>query len=408
MPTTIPSARTLSILGGLALATAVGPAAAVDEILVTAQRRVQNLQDVPLAVSAFSASQITTLQIQEVKDIGQNVPNLQTYTVTAGAQAIQVHSRGASVQNPGFNLSESPVGVYLDDVYFGRLASVNLDLTDLERIEVLRGPQGTLYGRNTIAGAIKIISRTPGDESWASGSVGIGNYSTTKVTGSIGGPIQTGSLAGSLAFVYDRRNDGWQDNPVLGTDPGEYDNKAGRVKLHWYGTSNFDAVLTAWIADVENDGYNGIPYVPFSNADIGSPNPDFDPAPPGSRPLGGFYDNFSPAGANYGESQQGGGSLALTFNLGGVTLKSISAFADVDDQFGFDLAGGGLAGVPGLGGLLITSDSEFQQWSQEFQLLGSLGERFEWQAGAFYLNEDGSQLFSGSIFGSGFAEQIEN
>jgi outer membrane receptor protein involved in Fe transport len=132
--------------------------AAIDEITVTAQRREQNLQVVPLAVSAFDISQIETRQIDTVKDIGQNIPNLQTYTVTAGAQAIQVHSRGASVQNPGFNISESPVGIYLDDVYFGRLASVNLDLSDVERIEVLRGPQGTLYGRNTIAGAIKIIT----------------------------------------------------------------------------------------------------------------------------------------------------------------------------------------------------------------------------------------------------------
>lgn len=409
MQTRIRATRTWGLAGGLALATAAGPAvAAVDEIMVTAQRREQSLQEVPLAVSAFSVDQIAARQIDVVKDIGQNVPNLQTYTVTAGSQAIQVHSRGASVQNPGFNLAESPVGIYLDDVYFGRLASVNLDLNDIERIEVLRGPQGTLYGRNTIAGAIKIVTRTPGDESWASGSVGIGNYSTTKVTGSLGGPIEAGALAGSLSFVYDRRNDGWQDNPVLGTEPGEYDNKAGRVKLHWYGTPNFDALLTAWVADVENDGYNGIPYTPFSNNDIGSPNPNFDPAPPGSRPLGGFYENFSPAGANYGESQQGGANLALRFDLGGITLKSITAFADVDDEFGFDLAGGYFNGVPGLGGLLVTSDSDFQQWSQEFQLLGSIGERIDWQAGAFYLNEDGSQLYSGNLFGPAFAEQIEN
>src|SRR5690606_4843346 len=118
-----------------------------------------------------------------------------------GAQAIQVHSRGASVQNPGFNLSESPVGIYIDDVYFGRLASANLDLTDLERIEVLRGPQGTLYGRNTIAGAIKVVTRTPGDERWGNASLGIGNYDTVKLTASLGGPIEEGSLAGSIAVL---------------------------------------------------------------------------------------------------------------------------------------------------------------------------------------------------------------
>src|SRR5690606_12249882 len=153
-------------------------------------------------------------QIDTVKDIGHNVPNLQTYTVTAGAQAMQVHSRGASIQNPGFNLAESPVGIYLDDIYFGRMASANLDLADIERIEVLRGPQGTLYGRNTIAGAIKVVTRTPGDENWANASLGLGNYQTTKFTGSVGGPLQEGSLAGSVAVLYDQRNGGWQPNPV--------------------------------------------------------------------------------------------------------------------------------------------------------------------------------------------------
>ncbi|MBM4221913.1 MAG: TonB-dependent receptor, partial [Gammaproteobacteria bacterium] len=106
----------------VAISAAIG---AIDEITVTALRREQNLQVVPLSVSAFDISQIEVRQIDTVKDIGQNVPNLQTYTVTAGAQAIQLHSRGASVQNPGFNLSESPVGIYVDDVYFSRLASVN-------------------------------------------------------------------------------------------------------------------------------------------------------------------------------------------------------------------------------------------------------------------------------------------
>ncbi|MBL8200006.1 MAG: TonB-dependent receptor [Chromatiales bacterium] len=403
-----------SVLAGLALALGAGPAAAeVDEILVTAQRREESLQDVPVAVSAFTADQITVRQIDVVKDIGQNVPNLQTYTVTAGAEAIQIHSRGASVQNPGFNLSESPVGIYVDDIYYGRLASVNLDLLDVERIEVLRGPQGTLYGRNTIAGAVKIVTRTPGDESWLTGSIGIGNYETTKIGVSLGGPIEEGSLAGSIAAVYDKRNKGWMDNGTTGEEPGEYDNKAARAKLHWYGTDSFDATLTAWVADVENDGYNGIPYVPFDNT--GSPNPNFDPAPANSAPQGGFYETFSAAGVNYGESQQGGANLHLSFDFGGVTLRSISSFASVDTKFGFDLAGGGadFGPVPAAQfGLRIRSDSNFDQISQELQLLGTFGDSLLWQVGGYYLNEDGQQQFSGTVPGisttPAFNEAIDN
>ncbi|MEZ5565261.1 MAG: TonB-dependent receptor [Gammaproteobacteria bacterium] len=394
------------------------PAAAVEEIIVTAQRREQNIQDVPVAVSAFNASQITARQIDVVKDIGQNVPNLQTNTVTAGAEAIQIHSRGASVQNPGFNLAESPVGIYVDDLYYGRLASVNLDLLDVDRIEVLRGPQGTLYGRNTIAGAIKIITRSPADDKWLTASVGIGNYETTKIGLSLGGPIEEGSLAASIAAVYDQRNKGWQHNPVTGEDPGEYDNKAARAKLHWYGTSGFDATLTGWVADVKNDGHNAVPYVPFCYNNIAPPacnNPEFRPAPADSQPQGGFYDTFSAAGVNYGASQQGGINLHMSFDLGFATLRSITGYANVDSQFGFDLAGGGadFGPVPAAQfGLRIRSDSKFDQVSQELQLLGNAGDSWLWQVGAYYLNEDGTQTFSGTVPGIApspiFDEAIDN
>jgi iron complex outermembrane receptor protein len=396
------------------LAGTVPASAEITQILVTAQRRgEESLQNVPIAVSAFDATQISNLQIDAVKDIGANVPNLQTYTVTAGAEALQLHSRGTSVQNPGFNLSESPVGIYLDDVYYGRLASANLDLADIERIEVLRGPQGTLYGRNTIAGAVKIITRTPGDEMWANASVGIGNYETTRLTGSFGGPIEPGALAGSISLLYDDRNDGWQNNPITGASPGEYENKLARAKLHWYGSEGVDAVLGAWAVDGENDGYNGIPYNPFSNT---GPNANFDPAPAASAPLGDFYDNFSPAGVNYGDTSQAGVNLALSFDLGALTLRSITGYADIEDDFGFDLAGGGNdsdfdgnanAGVPGL---LISSDGQLDQLSQEFQLLGTAMQgRLDWLVGVFYLNEDGEQRFSGTLTGAGdFSEFIEN
>jgi iron complex outermembrane receptor protein len=397
------------VVAGLLLAIGAGPAAAeVEEILVTAQRREesQSLQDVPVAVTAFGVTQIADLQIDAVKDIGQNVPNLQTYTVTAGSEAIQIHARGASVQNPGFNISESPVGIYVDDIYYGRLASINLDLLDVERIEALRGPQGTLYGRNTIAGAIKIITRTPGDDSWMTGSIGVGNYETTKVGFSVGGPIEEGSLAGSIAGVYDKRNQGWQYDPVTGKNPGEYDNKAARAKLHWYGSDHFEGTLSAWVADLDNDGYNGVPYVPFDNT--GSPNPNFDPAPADSAPLGGFYENFSAAGVNYGGSQQGGVNLHLSFDLSGATLRSITGYANSDTDFGFDLAGGGA----GPFGLLIASDSNFDQVSQEFQLLGTTVDGLQWQLGVYYLNEDGQQQFSGTVpalsASPAFDEDIDN
>jgi len=131
---------------------------------------------------------------------------------------------------------------------------------------------------------------------------------------------------------------------------------------------------------------------------------EYRPAPPGSAPQGGFYETFSAPGVNYGESTQGGANLHLSFDVGGVTLRSITSYANVDTKFGFDLAGGGadFAPVPDAQfGLRIRSDSEFDQVSQEFQLLGAT-ENLTWQIGAYYLNEDGDQQFSGTIPGSAF------
>ena len=176
-------------------------------------------------------------------------------------------------------------------------------------------------------------------------------------------------------------------------------------------------MLTGWFTDLENDGYNGVPYIPANNYLAGSPNPDFDPAPPNSAPLGGFYDNFSAEGNNYGSSEQGGANLALNFELGFATLRSITGYADVKDKFGFDLAGGGFPvdlepdGTVDFyaPGLLIQSDSTMEQWSEEIQLLGTaFGDRLNWMVGLFYLNEKGDQTFSGTLVAppAAFSEQI--
>jgi iron complex outermembrane receptor protein len=384
----------MAVVIAMALDGLPSPARATEEIVVTAQRREEKLQDVPLAVTALDASRLEALQVNVVKDIGQNVPNLQTYTITAGAEAIQVHARGASVQNPGFNASESPVGFYEDEVYRGRLASINLDLADVDRIEVLRGPQATLYGRNTIAGAVKIVTRTPGDEKYANLSLGYGNFDTWAIGASVGGPIEKGSLAGSVAGLYTRRSGGWQFNPVTGETRGAYENRALRGKLHWYGLENFDLVVAAWGVKAENDGYNGVPYVPFSKGT--SPPDDLAPTP-GSPLNGSFYANYSPVGANFGDTSQAGATITASYRMGNITLRSITGFADIDDKFGFDLAGGGFLGFQGVSGLLIKSDASLTHWSEELQLLGkSAGGRLDWIAGFYYLNENGTQSFSGA------------
>ncbi len=385
------------LLGGLLVPVLVASPvqAEVEEVTVTAQRRDANLQEVPISVSAFNMGDMSKLQIEAVSDVAAAVPNMQTYSVTANASAMQVFMRGSGVQNPGFNASESPVGFYVDDVYFGRLATANVDLTDIERTEVLRGPQGTLYGRNTIAGAVKFITRTPDDDVYADASLGYGNYKTRKLTATVGGPLIEGKLAGSVAVLNHERDDGWIDRSNGGRDLGEYENNAVRGKLHWYGGDVFDAQFSLTYIDVENDGYNGIPYGPSGN---------FPASNPGS-PLEGFYKTqVAPGNDGYGKTDQLNTSATLTWTLDNFTIKSITGYSDIDDEFGFDLTGGGseLSGgvvpVP----FLIRSDSNNKTISQEINISGdSLDDTLHWMGGVFYMHEDGDQTYNpgaGSLF----------
>lgn len=361
--------------------------AEVEEITVSAQRRDANLQEVPISVSAFSMEDMSKLQINAVSDVAAAVPNMQTYTITANASAMQLFMRGAGVQNPGFNASESPVGLYVDDVYFGRLATANVDLTDIERTEVLRGPQGTLYGRNTIAGAMKFITRTPGDEAYGDFSLGYGNYKTRKLSATLGGALIEGKLAGSISALNHERDDGWIDRPLGGRDMGEYENNAVRGKLHWYGSDNFNAQLSVTYIDVENDGYNGIPYGPTGQTPASNPG----------KPLAGFYDSLVAQGnEGFGETDQLNLGLTLSWDFAGMTLKSITGYSDIDDEFGFDLTGGGADFFAGP--FVINSDSNNKTISQEFNLSGdAFGDQLEWIAGVFYMNEDGDQQYNPGV-----------
>lgn len=360
--------------------------AAVEEITVSAQRRDANLQEVPIAVTALNAEDMERLQINFVADIAKNVPNLQTYTVTAGAAAMQVFMRGAGVQNPGFNASEAPVGIYIDDVYRGRVGTANLDLADVERIEVLRGPQGTLYGRNSIAGAIKVITRTPTDEFYANGSVGFGNYETSKITGSVGGEVADG-LGMSIAGLYNRRGEGWINRGPAGASNigrklGEYENYAVRSKLNWFGGDVFSGTLTLEYVDAENDGYNAIPY-----------GPGVFPVPsvPGTPTGGGFYKTLVPnSNVGLGRTKQGNAAVDLSWALGGVTLRSLTSFSDIRDRFRFDLNGGRSPVPPAVGGTLIGSTADNSTVTQEFTLAGG-SDSFDWIAGVFYMKEQGKQ-----------------
>ncbi len=200
---------------------------ALEEVIVTARKREENLQQVPTAINVFTADSLKDRQVENIVDLQSSTPNV-TITETSGLQAgaTSIFIRGIG-NDPSTDLG---VGIYLDDVYLARGSGLNLDVFDVERIEVLKGPQGNLYGRNTTGGAIKYISKEPGDFLEANIEGKVGSDSLNQIKASVSGPLIDGLLDGGVGVSYKKR-DGIQTNVYDGQKFDGIDSQAVRVNL---------------------------------------------------------------------------------------------------------------------------------------------------------------------------------
>ncbi len=383
----------LAVVPAGAMAQSTGAAQAaretggLEEVTVTAERREASLQTVPVAVSALSSAALEDRQVTEAKDLQRFVPSLRMSNNITSPTNLSPSLRGSLQQDASLVVAESPFGIYVDDVYIGRLNGNNVTLADIERVEVLRGPQGTLYGRNTLAGAIKFVSRTPGKESWMNAKVGAGNFDQYIASTSLGGPISDSWAASFAAQVNNK--DGQTFNRTTGQDRGLEHNVAGRAKLHYMGSESFDAVLSVAYSQSSNDanqlnpGTSGT--VPgnqqYSSDDVVlafGPNV-VDTNNEVRRP---------PLLSNQpsGKTKQTIASANLAWEFDSFTLRSITGFVKTDDYFTTDFSG--------RGAILGASDPVAEQTSQELQIQGTgFDDRLNYLAGVYYLKERGTQDF---------------
>ncbi|MDR2214751.1 MAG: TonB-dependent receptor [Nevskiaceae bacterium] len=194
------------------------------EIVVTAQKRAENVQDVPIAISVFDSAALKERSIGNVSALSNITPNvtLDASTPFSGSSAVLGATiRGIGSSDFAFNIDPA-VGVYLDGVYLGRSIGANQDLLDVERIEVLKGPQGTLFGRNSVGGAISIVTRDPGNEFAVTGDVTVGSFNRLQVRGMVELPLIDNALSSSLAFSTLKR-DGFQKRVPYPGDTGSYE-----------------------------------------------------------------------------------------------------------------------------------------------------------------------------------------
>jgi len=230
-------------------------APAVEQVVVTAERRATDLQKTAIAISAFNAKLLADRKIDNIRDLSGQIPNFSISRVTISHTTQTYALRGVGESDP---IQEPVLAVYVDDVYIPRQIGSMVEFNDLERIEVLRGPQGTLYGRNSSAGALRVITRDPGDVFRAKAEVGLGNYGAVDVRALIEGPLVEGKLSGSLSYIHHSR-DGVTFDPTLNHDVNRIDLDAYRAKLRWTPTDRLDVQLTLNALKDRSDSRSYVP-----------------------------------------------------------------------------------------------------------------------------------------------------
>ncbi len=339
--------RTIAAASALAASFGVQAQSAnfqLEEVLVTAQKREQNLNDVGIAVTAFSGDDIRRLGMSEPLDLAAQTPNLNINN-TFGSGIANVSIRGIGLNDYAVN-NNPAAGIYIDDIYLVSPAMLNFQLFDLERVEVLKGPQGTLYGKNTTAGTVKFVSLKPSDETEGFINVDYGRFERLAIEGAIGGEISDGFNV-RLAVQSVQQGEGHQNNRTNGQDVGEIDRTSWRLIADWALNENLNLVLNVHGGQDKSDS------VLFNIDNLLDPTDDAF-----------FGDEYSSAGGGrIGQDiENSGAALTVNWSLSDQwELTSITGFEEYSRFYQEDRDGSSLIHLDGF------YDNEIEQFSQEIR-----------------------------------------
>ncbi len=336
--------------------------ATVEEIVVTAQKRAERLQDVPIAIGAISASQAAAKGINDISSIQAAIPGL-VINHTANEGNIFVRGVGTNLFGPA---SEQTVAVYVDNIYYPSPEANLFTFNNIERIEVLKGPQGTLFGRNTTGGVVHIITREPSDQLRVEASLGYANYDTISASAYLGGPLSD-TVSADVAANYSNQGKGWGRNLNTGQDNGIMadNNYAVRTKLK-FGPTGPTTVLLAfdYSHSLSRYSYQLVPGV--IGADGVSTYPGEYNSTTGLRDLE--------------RLNTGGGSLQIEQGLGDLKLVSITSYRRSNVRYLLDQDD-----TPAIVADL-SLPSKAHNWSQEVQLHGASTAPIKWVLGGFFFD----------------------
>jgi iron complex outermembrane receptor protein len=401
------------LFGSLLLASFANSAVAqvLEEITVTAQKREQAITDVSISINAFTEEDMRVFRVEDPTDIAKLVSNVDIKGTLGGVNpAITV--RGVGLND--FNANNNPsVGVYIDEIFLASPAMLNTRMFDVERVEVLKGPQGTLYGRNATGGAINVINRRPTQEFDAYVSGSLGDYDFVDFEAAVGGGLSD-TVAGRLSVSYKNQGESFHNNRLTGSDFGDLESLAGRAQLSFDPSDTFRGNISVHFGNVE--GTNS-PFSIFGLLDPNNPaNPDFSVNLCGPA-LEFRFDNsqcsdiygiqetadgdpfthtFNPdeAAKYILDTDYAGAVIRLEWDIGDSVLTSITGFESQDRVFGDNINSHPLQMSS------ITHDEEISQVSQELRLAGGEAGGTQWIVGAFFSQDEfkSQNLFESADF----------
>jgi len=392
----------------------------LEEIVVTAQKREENIQDVPISITQMSGDRLNARFTGggDILQLASAVPNLHIES-SNGRLAPRFYLRGLG--NADFTAAASqPVSVVFDEVPMEKSGLKGFPVFDMASVEVARGPQGSLFGRNTTAGIVHIKSARPTEETEGFIKIAAGNMDTINAEAAIGGTLIEGELLGRLSFLSQNRDD-WIDNPILGTDLGGHNIAAARMQLLW--TPRDD--MTVWFMHQRQDSEGATSMFRGNVFNTGS------------NSLNSNYSRdkvfFDGGDGNEGNIRSHGTTIKVDWDRGDHTFTSITSYHDIYDRFGRGDIDGGYGCLFTCGGapsgpasvpfspfnspFVVNIDTgghqDVEQFTQEFRVASNLDGQFNYQFGVFYfddriISDSGSQNAGATVFTQNSKSDIEN
>ncbi|MFA7585418.1 MAG: TonB-dependent receptor, partial [Novosphingobium sp.] len=356
-----------------------------NEIIVSARRRNESIQSTPIAVTAIQGAQLEGAAALTIGDLQGAAPNVLITSGGTGAAAANISIRGIAFADIEKSFDPA-VGVNIDGVYIGTSTGQMLDFFDIDSIEVLRGPQGTLFGRNTIAGVINIKRSRPKNEFTGKMEAEFGSYGRFSSRNVVNLPVVDDVLAAKAFYMHTESNGFYRNFGPGASHRGGYNNENFGVSMLFTPTSNFDALITLEkqvqdfdpiLGGLSRTGDAFAPFLPPAFVDNGRTD--------------GVYDVMTPVDL-LGTYRSKGATGEMNLDLGGVKLTSVTGYRESTDQLLQDYATSGL--------YVANRDQDYWQFSQELRASGKLGDTFDYVAGVYYFKSKYDLEQHTSVFGA--------